>query len=340
MELSTRNTTVYKNENSFVKRLKVFTWPVPGCYLYFLSQGDFDLYIPVNNGLKGYYGRGEMLPYGSNIFEVPAREVKNMHFDCILYQSSKDYLTDRYEILSDQQRNLPQIYLEHNPPTAHLANTRHVVDDPEVMLVHVNHFNKLMWDNNNTPNCVIEPGVIGTNVSYTGAKKRGLVVIDNLSRQGRLAGLDVFLEVRKHVPLDLVGRGTQDLGLGEIPHSQLAEFSSRYRFFFCPARYLSLNLCLIEAMLAGIPVVGLATTGLSTVIRNGTNGFIHNNLDYLIAKMKGLLEDHKLAFRLGKEGQRTAQEKFNIQRFTADWKKLFEQVVSRKKYSMDALKSS
>lgn len=340
MDLVTQNRTVYKNKNSSVKRLKIFTWPVPGCYLYFLSQGDFDLYIPVHNHLEGYYGRGEALPFGNNIFEVPAREVKNMHFDCILYQSSKNYLTDRYEILSAQQRKLPQIYLEHEAPTEHLTNTRHVVNDPDVMLVHVNYFNKLMWDNNNTPNCVIEHGIITPNISYAGAKKRGLVVMDNLSRQGRLAGLDIFLEVRKHVPLDLVGRGTQDLGLGEIPHSRLAEFSSRYRFFFCPARYPSLNLCLIEAMFIGIPVVGLATSGLSTIIRNGTNGFIHNNLDYLIAKMKGLLEDHKLAFRLGKEGQRTAQEKFNIQRFTADWKKLFEQTVSRKKHSMNSLELS
>ncbi|NEU07134.1 glycosyltransferase family 4 protein [Flavihumibacter sp. R14] len=310
------------------KRLRIFTWHVHGSYLFYLSQGAYDLFIPIDKGKsEGYYGRGETFPFGSNVFEIAAEDVKNQDFDCLLFQTNRNYKTDQYEILSEKQRRLPKIYLEHDPPRKHPTDTQHLVDDSSVKLVHVTHFNKLMWDNGKTPSYVIEHGVSDPNIPYTGSVNRGIVVINNLSKRGRLLGLDIFEKVRKYVPLDLVGMGTEDLGLGEILHPQLPGFTSKYRFFFNPIRYTSLGLAVVEAMMAGIPVVGLSTTELSTVIRNGVNGYIHTDVDYLIGKMHQLLEDPKLAFRIGQEGRRTALRRFNIERFTSDWKSLFEEAV-------------
>ena len=312
-------------------RIKIFSWHIHGSYLYYLSQGEYDLFIPVNETKdEGYYGRGKTFPFGSNVYEIDVRDIKDQDFDCILFQTNKNYLTDQYEILSEKQRNLPRIYLEHDPPWQHPTNTKHVVDDPEVTLVHVTHFNQLMWDSNSTRSLVIEHGVTDPDIPYSGSINRGLVVINNLSKRGRLLGLDIFEKVRKHVPLDLIGMGTEDLGLGEVLHPQLPAFTSKYRFFFNPIRYTSLGLAVLEAMMGGIPVVGLATTELSTVIRNGTNGFIHTDVDYLIDKMQQLLEDPKLAFRLGREGRHTALERFNIGRFALDWQKLFEEAAAGK----------
>jgi glycosyltransferase involved in cell wall biosynthesis len=79
-------------------------------------------------------------------------------------------------------------------------------------------------------------------------------------------------------------------------------------------------------MMLGIPVVGLATTELSTVIRDGVNGFIHTDISYLIEKMQQLLADQELAKKIGEEGRRTALKRFNIKRFTEDWEKLFNEV--------------
>ena len=313
------------------RRLKIFTWHIHGSYLYYLSKGPYDLFIPVNEKKdEGYYGRGETFPFGSNVHEIDVRDVKDHDFDCLLFQSNKNYLTDQYEILSEKQRSLPKIYLEHDPPWKHPTNTKHIVDDPEVHLVHVTYFNQLMWDNNATPSTVIEHGISDPGIPYTGSTNRGLVVINNLSSRGRLLGLDIFEEVRKHVPLDLIGMGTEDLGLGEVLHPQLPAFASKYRFFFNPIRYTSLGLAVLEAMMGGIPVVGLATTELSTVIRNGTNGFVHTDISYLVDKMQQLLEDPKLAFRLGREGRHTALDRFNIDRFSADWQMLFEKAAASK----------
>ncbi|HEK21499.1 glycosyltransferase family 4 protein [Mucilaginibacter sp.] len=311
-------------------QLKIFTWHIHGSYLFYLSQANYDIYIPTKpEKTEGYYGRGETFPFGANVIEIPAEEVKDHSFDCIVYQTNNNYLTDQYEILSEEQRKLPRIYIEHDPPRQHPTDTKHVVDDPEVTLVHVTHFNRLMWDSNNTPTRVIEHGVTDSGVVYKGDLDKGIVVINNLPARGRLLGYDIFMNVRKHVPLDLVGMGTGDLGLGEVLHPQLPEFQSRYRFFFNPIRYTSLGLAICEAMMMGIPVVGLATTELSAVIENGVSGFIHTDVNYLVEKMKLLIREPQLALEIGNNGRKVAMQRFNIQRFANDWEQLFNEVTNR-----------
>lgn len=313
--------------------MKIFTWHIHGTYLYFLSQGDYEIYIPVtkNRTEEGYYGRGQTFPFGKNVIEVPVNEVKNTEFDCILFQTNRNYLEDQYHILSDKQRKLPRIYLEHDPPRQQPTDTRHIMQDPDVLFVHVTHFNKLMWDNGPVPAHVIEHGAVQPPASYTGELEKGIVVINNLPSRGRLLGLDLFLEARKYVPLDLIGMGTGSLGLGEVLYPDLPQFTSRYRFFFNPIRWTSLGLAICEAMMVGLPVVGMATTELSTVIQNGRSGFIHTDLDYLIEKMKLLLENRQLATDLGNQGKKIAQQRFGIKRFVTEWKEMFRLAITKQK---------
>lgn len=309
--------------------MKIFTWHIHGSYLYFLSQGDYEIYIPVTSSRteEGYYGRGKTFPFGANVIEVPVEEVKNKEFDCILFQTNRNYLEDQYDILSEKQRKLPRVYLEHDPPRKHPVDTRHIMNDPDVLLVHVTHFNQLMWDNGDVHTTVIEHGVTDPDVQYSGELERGIVVINNLTTRGRLLGADIFKEVRRIIPLDLVGMGNEEYGLGEVLHPQLPAFISRYRFFFNPIRWTSLGLAICEAMMAGVPVVGLATTELSSVIQNGKSGYIHTDIHYLISKMKLLLNDRDHAAALGSEGRKIAMNRFSIDRFIAAWKKVFEQAI-------------
>jgi glycosyltransferase involved in cell wall biosynthesis len=213
-----------------------------------------------------------------------------------------------------------------------------VVDDPDMLIVHVTHFNKLMWDNNRTPARVIDHGVLVKEIPYSGELERGIVVINNIEKRGRRLGLDVFLEARKHIPLDLVGMGAEQLGLGEVKHTNLPKLVSRYRFFFNPIRYTSLGLSVCEAMTLGVPVIGLATTEMAVTINNGVSGFVHTDLSYLIEKMQLLIRDRTLAMKLGEEGQKYARERFNINRFARGWEQVFSEVIdhNEKKYALKA----
>jgi glycosyltransferase involved in cell wall biosynthesis len=312
------------------ERLRILTWHVHGNYLYYLSQMPHELYLVTKPGSPpGYAGAGGALPWGPNVHEVPYDKVREASFDCVLYQHHSHYERDRLELLSEAQRQLPTVFIEHDPPQQHPTATLHPVQDPRVLLVHVTPFNALMWDNGVTPTRVIEHGVlVDPHARYTGELERGISVVNNLTRRGRRLGADVFAQVKEQIPLDLVGMAAEEAGgLGEVPNPELAGFVSRYRFFFNPIRYTSLGLAVVEAMAIGMPVIGLATTEMSTVIANGRNGFVDTRVDRLIDIMKALLADPALAAQWGEQARRTAQERFSIGRFVDDWDRTLRMVT-------------
>ncbi|MDN4052933.1 glycosyltransferase family 4 protein [Massilia sp. YIM B02763] len=325
-----------------MRRLNVLTWHTHGSYLYYLSHAPHDFHVLHKPGRPpGYGGRCGPFPFGPNVHDLPAEQARERRFDCILFQEDHHWLRDQHELLTPAQRALPRIYLEHDPPgiapsatgpaggagsaaTAWPTDLPHLVDDPEVLLVHVTPFNRLMWNSGRTPTRVIEHGVaVRPSVRWHGELARGLTVTNHLARRGRRMGADLFQRLRDGgdaLPLDLVGMGAADLGgLGEIDHPALPPFMAAYRFLFSPVRYSSLSLGVIEAMAIGMPVVALATAEMATVIEHGVSGFAVTDEDALAAPMRALLRDAGLAQRLGEAGRRRASERFSIARFSADW---------------------
>ena len=309
------------------RRLRILTWHVHGSYLYYLSHCPHDFILPVKAGRpEGYGGRSGTLAWPPNVSEIDAADVRKASFDCILFQSRRNYLQDQHEILAPEQRALPRIFLEHDPPREHPTDTRHIVDDPDMLLVHVTHFNDLMWDSNRTPTAVVDHGVqVPAHLGYDGSLPRGIVIVNGLPVRGRRLGLDIIERVRRKVPLDIVGMQSELVGgLGEVPWNELAQFEVRYRFFFNPIRYTSLGLAVCEAMMLGMPIVGLATTEMSATIDDGVNGFLGTDVELLIDRMHELLADRVLASALGARARETARRRFNMQRFIADWQAVFE----------------
>jgi glycosyltransferase involved in cell wall biosynthesis len=90
-----------------------------------------------------------------------------------------------------------------------------------------------------------------------------------------------------------------------------------------------MGLAVIEAMMTGLPVLALATTEQVSVIKNYETGFIDTDVDYLVHKMKLLLTNKSLAYRIGEEGKKYAVDRFDINRFTEEWKNIFESVVAK-----------
>ena len=313
-----------------MKRLRILTWHVHGNYLLYLTQARHNFFLPVrHDGGEGYGGRGRTFPFGPNVQDVAAERVRRERFDLVLFQSNRNYLEDQFEILSPEQRRLPRIYLEHDPPREHPTDTRHVVNDPDVLLVHVTPFNELMWASGRSPTRVIEHGVlVPDGVRCTGELARGISVVNNLPSRGRRVGSDVFERVRRDVPLDLVGMGSETVGgLGEVPPTELPRLVARYRFFFNPIRYTSLGLAVCEAMMLGLPVVGLATTEMAMAVENGVSGYVDTRVSRLVERMQGLLADRSEALRLGEGARVRARERFGSERFVRDWDDAFRLVA-------------
>jgi glycosyltransferase involved in cell wall biosynthesis len=325
-----------------MRRLNILTWHTHGSYLYYLSHVPHEFHVLAKPGRPpGYGGRCGPFPFGPNVHDLPVEQARGRDFDCILFQEDHHWEKDQYEFLTPAQRALPRIYLEHDPPgitvtggpaprQAWPTDIRHLVDDPGVLLVHVTPFNALMWDSGRTPTRVIEHGVaIPPGVRYVGALARGLTITNHLARRGRRMGADLFAALRAELPLDLLGMGAAELdGIGEIDHPDLPAFAARYRFLFSPVRYSSLSLSTLEGMMAGMPVVALATTEMATVIEHGVSGYAVTDARQLAPCMHALLKDAALARRLGQGARRTALDRFSIDRFSADWDTALRYVTS------------
>jgi hypothetical protein len=312
-----------------MRRLRVLTWQVHGNYLYYLTHAPHEFFVLSKpDRPPGYGGRNGSLPWGDNVHDCPVETARNQAFDCVLFQSLVHYRNDQHEILSDAQHRLPRIYLEHDPPLGHPTNTAHPVDDAEVLLVHVTHYNALMWDSGRVPTRVIEHGVrVPDGLEASGGITRGVAVINHLARRGRRLGADVFDAWRREVPLELYGMDAQASGgAGELPYAQLLSAVARHRFFAHPVRYTSLALALCEAMMIGLPVVGLATTELPRIILDSGGGYVDSELARLVDVSRELLRDAGRAAELGRKARRYARERFAIGRFASDWNAVFNEV--------------
>jgi hypothetical protein len=303
--------------------LDVLTWHVHGAYLLSLSRTPVRWFLPVDEGRFGYGGRTAGFPWPPNVVEIPVTELRDHRFDVVVYQHRDHYERDRIEVLSAAQREAPAVFIEHDPPRRSPTDTVHPVCDGRTVVVHVTHFNRLMWETRN-PATVIEHGVTVPPWRGSLQNSAGIVVINQLRQRGRRLGLDVFEEARTRMPLELIGMDAESLGGYEVDPTDVAATVGSYRFLFSPIRYTSLGLGILEAMAAGVPVVGLATTELATVVRNEQDGFIHTDLDLIVTFGHRLLEDRCLALELGANARRLVDQRFGIDRFVRDWSRLLD----------------
>lgn len=322
--------------NTNMQKLNILIWHIHGAYLTAITSAEHNWYVPIKDDRsEGYVGRGQDSTMPEYVREVPADEVRNLPLDLIIFQTPRNYQIDQHEILSDEQRQLPKIYLEHNSPEPHPTESLHPVatdraaNDPTVTLVHVTHYNRLMWNNGAVSTRVVEHSVaIDPSIRYDGSRNEGIIVVNEIGRRGRMAGLDLFQQLRDRVPLTVAGMKSLEVGgIGEIHYRHLHRRVAEYRFLFSPMRYSSLPLAVIEAMTIGMPIVALATTELPTVIENGVHGFVSNRIDELAERMQFLIDNPDEARRMGENARQLALTRFGLDRFVRDWNAVFAETT-------------
>lgn len=146
-------------------------------------------------------------------------------------------------------------------------------------------------------------------------RKRPLAVLDMVHRvREELAGeVDLRVVVAGDGPLlgpmrKVVRRqGWSDwLHLpGRLPRPDLARSYHHSRLYLSPARLESFGIAALEARTAGLPVAGLAGSGIGEFVEDGVSGVLAPNDDALVQRVVDLLRDRPLLDRIATHNRTT-----------------------------------
>jgi hypothetical protein len=306
--------------------VNVFLWHVHGSWTSAFVRGRHRCLVPVLPD-RGPDGRGVPPDWGwpDTVAEVTPEEAARERVDVVVLQRPSELcgLARRW-LGREPGRDVPAVYLEHNAPGGSVGDMRHVAADrPDLVLVHVTHFNRLFWDAGSTPVRVIEHGVVDPGYRYRGELERAAAAINEPERRRRAVGADLLPDLGRAMPIDLFGIGTGR----NLPQRELHDEMARRRAYVHPYRWTSLGLSLIEAMHLGLPVVALATTEVPEAVPREA-GFVSNRPDVLTVGLRRLARDPGLARAMGEAARRHALRHHGLARFVQDWDELLAEVTS------------
>lgn len=116
---------------------------------------------------------------------------------------------------------------------------------------------------------------------------------------------------------------------GFAPHETLRDTLREYDAFVLPSISEAFGLVFLEAMAAGLPVVGFDRGGPAEVIRPDVNGLLirQDALADLVAAIRALATEPGLAERLGRNGRQLAVETFSWDRVALRYREAYRSVV-------------
>ena len=312
--------------------MKILLWHVHGSWTTAFVQGAHDYLVPVlpDRGPDGL-GRAETWDWPPAVREITPEDAADAEIDVVVLQRPHELegLAERWLGGRRPGRDVPAVYVEHNTPQGRIAEMRHpAADRPELILVHMAHFNDLFWDAGSTPTHVIELGAIDPGHQYTGELPRAAVVINEAARRGRVTGTDLLPRLNGDVPIDLFGIDAARLGgVENLPQWRLHVEMAQRRVYLHPNRWTSLGLSLVEAMHLGMPVVALATTEVAEAVPPEA-GVLSTRVETLKDGLRRLVADPDEARAMGDAARATALSRYGLRRFLDDWDRLLEAVTA------------
>lgn len=316
--------------------MNILIWHVHGSWTTAFVQGRHRYLIPTLPE-RGPWGGGRPAAWDwpPAAIEIDPARLADEPVDVVVLQRPAEFELATRWLRRTPGRDVPAVYLEHNAPTGPAASTRHpAADRDDLTLVHVTHFNALMWDAGHTRTVVVEHGIVDPGYRYTGAVLAAAVVINEPLRRQRLTGTDLLPGFAAVAPLDVFGMGTDDLGdqlgphvrgVGDLPQDRMHAELARRRVYLHPIRWTSLGLSLIEAMQLGMPVLALATTEATQAVPV-TAGTCATDPARLASAFAELLADPAGARLRGRAAREYALRRFGLARFLDDWDQLLTEV--------------
>jgi glycosyltransferase involved in cell wall biosynthesis len=160
-----------------------------------------------------------------------------------------------------------------------------------------------------------------------------------------IEAMDIVRETVENVRLLLIGQGVDEgalreqvrqrgledqvFFLGAENHENVLAFMNLSDLFVLPSLEEAFGIVLVEAMSQSMPVVATAVQGVSSIVRDGVNGFLVPPQDEkaLAAKVVSLLENPRLAREMGKRN-RGDSEQYQWDRLAERYMDIYERLRS------------
>ena len=162
--------------------------------------------------------------------------------------------------------------------------------------------------------------------AWKGDLARGLRVANHIHRRPRILLWEFHQQSFAGLPITLVGKNPDLDGVKpSAGWDDLKETFSRHRFFIHtadPALEDGYNMATLEAMAAGLPVIG--NRHPTSPVKHGVNGFLSDDPAELRGYAERLITDRELAGRMGQAARETVAEHFSSARFRDDFGRSIE----------------
>lgn len=307
--------------------MRILIWHLHGGWMNSFTRGEHEYVIPATPA--------------SYSDPVPAdAHLRDEHIDAVILQRTEEIELTAKLLGRRPGKDIAAVFLEHNTPKLLPVTERHpLADQREIPIVHVTHFNRLVWDCGNARTSVIEHGIVDSGLQYTGEIPALGVVINEPVRRGRVTGTDLLPQFSRAGRLDCFGIDVDQLPaalelgpdrlqvVGDLPTASLHQELARRRAYLHPLRWTSLGLSLLEAMTLGMPVIAVASTEAARAVPP-TAGAISADPDELVRAAKRLLADPSEARERGRLARNFALEHYGLDRFLNDWTALLTDLTS------------
>lgn len=129
------------------------------------------------------------------------------------------------------------------------------------------------------------------------------------------------------LPLNVWG-DTEGLSVSAKDTDSLIKEYQRSSIFLNTSLISPVPTVLLEAMSCGCAVVSTNNCMIPEFITHGENGLLGNTAEELRSHIDLLRKDANLRNKLGENARKTIVEKFNLDRFTKEWDKIFRSVLN------------
>ncbi|WP_312809858.1 glycosyltransferase [Corynebacterium variabile] len=320
--------------------MRILLWHVHGSWTDAFVHGRHEYLLPVlpEGGPWGLGRAGRAWP--ESVREVAPAELVDEEPDLVVLQRPEEFEEAELLLRRRPGRDIAAVYVEHNTPKGQVPDTRHpMAEQSQIPVVHVTHFNRMMWDTGHASSLVVEHGIRDPGGLYTGELPRAAVVSNEPVRRWRTTGTDLLADFVHTAPLDVYGMGLERLPetvgapgdrlatLGDLPREQLHAGMARRRVYLHPVRWTSLGLSLLEAMHLGMPVVALGATEAWRAVPPDA-GVVSADPDDLHRALRTYLHEPDAAREAGQQARRHALTHYGLRRFLRDWDSVIDAVLA------------